>query len=101
MAVICSPSLEVGAGSFWRGTTRGPCFGPVGASLPHFSRQRNWTRRDSFGELAWARQRCARWEVTLGGLGTHVEASGIVAWFEALKRGFKPVLGGSLISDRW
>jgi hypothetical protein len=37
----------------------------------------------------------------IGGLGTHIEASGIVAWFEALKRGFKPVLGGNLISDRW
>ena len=40
------------------------------------------------------------WEVTLEGLGAHLEASGIVACFEALKRGSKPVLGGTMISDR-
>jgi hypothetical protein len=39
--------------------------------------------------------------VTLVGLGTHLEASGIVALFEALKRGFKRVLVGNLISDSW
>ena len=39
----------------------------------------------------------------IGGLGNtfRLEASGIVARFEALKHGFKPVVGGNLISDRW
>jgi hypothetical protein len=41
------------------------------------------------------------WEVTLLGLGTRLKASGRLAWFEALKRCSKPVLGGDLISDRW